>query len=94
MIESDDYEPKPLTAEMVRDATQHMKEESVAPSPYPVQVPEHVYDHLVEIGKAEGFEPIKREKPGPNMDLIAARSAVLTGVPVRTDTAMRLGMLR
>lgn len=94
MIESDDYEPKPLTVEMVRDAVQQVVDDSVAPSPYPVQVPEHVYDHLVEIGKAEGFEPIERPKPGPNMDLISARSAILTGVPVRTDTAMRLGMLR
>lgn len=94
MIESDDYEPQPLTVEMVRDAAQHLAEDSVAPSPYPVQVPEHVYDHLVEIGQAEGFEPIKREKPGPNLDLMEARAAALTGVPVRNETVVKLAAQR
>lgn len=96
MIESDDYEPKPLTVERVHEAMGRAMEESKQPSNprYPVMVPQEVYDRLVAAGAEKGFEPIPQGPKGPNLDLIAARSAILTGVPVRTDTAMRLGMLR
>ena len=94
MIESDAYEPKPLTVETMCDAVQHAADNSVAPSHYPVQVPQEVYDRLVAAGATEGFEPIQAASVGaPNMDVITARCAVLTNTPLSADLAMRLGLV-